>query len=136
MKPIKVTEETYNRIKAHATVGYRSLGAQVELILDEFESVERLRPRTYGEHINEDRPVSRHLPKGTQEALESQLELGGILKNTEPSKPRDKEILDEINAIEDEMKENFGINQDPDYWEDINVRKKALWDEWHQLTGE
>lgn len=62
LKQVKISDELHARIKGYADASYRSIGQQIEYILDQYEGIARAMPRTLGEHIREDRPVDHRIP--------------------------------------------------------------------------
>lgn len=61
-KQIQVSDELHARLKGHADSNYRTLGNQIELLLDQSEGIMKNSPRTLGEHIHIDKPVSEYRP--------------------------------------------------------------------------
>ena len=113
MKQIKVSDEVYEVLSTQAEKHFRTLGGQVEYLI----SLDAREQHSQKEEVAENPEM---------------LKPGGVI---EYKIPREKEILNEINKIEDDIKLNQGVNQDPDWWTAANARKKALWDEWHAITG-
>jgi hypothetical protein len=113
-KIIKVSDETYGKLKCMADKEYRTLGSQIDFLI-EGGGYSSLRPPV-------EETSSENIPK-----------------KISVNAPRDKEILAEINALEADINNADTFNQDPDYWDKINEKKAyvaELWAEWHEVTGQ
>lgn len=116
MAQIKVPDELHARLKSEADKNYRSIGGHIEFLLDNASD-------NTGENTVEKKSDAPH--------QESQ-EITPTPEKIQPPKPRGASvILREINELEREMKES--VNQDPDWWADMNVKKDNLWAEFHAL---
>ena len=121
MKQIKIADDLYDRIKTEADGNFRSIGGQIEFM-----------------EANQ-----RHHFVSTSDLLAAD---ETPLLSTEPEPtptltytlPRDKQILQEITALQEIINSADPVNQDPDYWDVIEEHKKKvqeLWSEWHEATG-
>ena len=140
MKQLKVSDEVYLRIKGYADSGYRSLGSQVELLLDRYEEIKKVQPRSLGAAIHEDRPVSEYIPTYVPTVIDGVFSKNqGGTENPEASKPeraRKAQIVIDINEYQKKIDAADLDNQDPDYWDVIRSYKakiEELWKEWHTL---
>ena len=132
-KQVKISDELYRRVKGYADASYRSIGQQIEYLLDQYEGIARAMPRTLGEHIREDRPVDHRIP---------------VEVNTNSMSPKDipvetppvdgKAIVAKINELNKKIRDADTTNQDPDYWDVINGHKQEvdrLWQEFHKVNN-
>lgn len=114
MKQIKVSDETYNKLKARAEVEYRTLGGQIDFLLqDTFVAPKTSVPK---------------IPHSPVEKVQTTLA------------PRGKgEVLTDIKSLEKERDEKLDYCQDrearfaisQEYGERINL----LWEEYRELDG-
>lgn len=141
MPSIKVSEELHKRLKGAADAHYRSIGGEIEFMMDFIGGRNGAREDVagYGVWIPDNHPANKQ-PK------ESKLALEGVLENPSSSQPeqtssklpRDKELIKQINEISDIIEQADETNQDPDYWAYMNELReevKGLWKEWHDVTG-
>lgn len=110
-KQIKISDELHQRLSGMAAEGYRSIGQQIELLLDQGALLD-----TTPQGV----PESQTTPKKSAP--------------TNSSRRTSKDVLMEINLMEQEKKNS--VNQDPDYWANFAKRHQDLWDEYHSLEGE
>ena len=75
-------------------------------------------------HFNGSPAETTHPPKNTEvETFEPAI--NGLIKRTR------RDVLAEITQIDNELKST--VNQDPDYWADMQERKQLLWDEYNGM---
>ena len=140
-KQIKISDEVYLRLKGYADAAYRPLGMQIEYLLDQFEGIKIVTPRTLGEHIKEDyqtdMPTVNTVDVFSSEPKVDTTKVQAPTRAQAPTSP-EKVILAKINRLQDEIDGANQMNQDPDYWDVINAKReeiKSLWQEWRELTG-
>jgi len=127
---VKISDELHARLKGAADSNYRSIGGEIEWMMDFIGGINGARdndPRMWA-------PGKQQ--SDAKKVLSEQLPLP--IKIEAPTLPRDKQILQEITAIQEIINAADPVNQDPDYWDVIEEHKKKvqeLWSEWHEATG-
>ena len=129
MPQIKVSEDTYKRLKHDADSQFRSLGGHIEYLIamDELREIREYEAKA--QVWMRSKEMNDNLPDEMQ-VHQDQLPLDGIFT----SKRTRKDIQKEINILQAFVDSADYDNQDPDYWQEVNNKKeeiKKLWEEWH-----
>lgn len=117
MPNIKVSDSVYERLKTEAEGNFRTIGGQIEFLM----ANQRTHPVPARDKIEAE---NTPLPKNTEvETFEPAI--NDLIKRTK------RNVLAEIAQIDNELKST--VNQDPDYWADMQERKQLLWDEYNGM---
>lgn len=129
-KQIKVSDETYERLQFLSKEAYRTLGGEIDYLIDYFGGYTESIP---GKNISLPTAKKESSEKGVPPIISR-----GDFPDRVVKLDRATEIVNEIRELEAEVALADTDNQDPDYWEVINAKKsqvQLLWNEWHKVTG-
>lgn len=143
-KQIKVSDETYEKLKFLADEGYRTLGGEIDYLIAVFGGDIVLPVSTTPLIVQKEKPEKEEgVDNFVGDFPNNDLYPEKISSPVRPVIPRTyRTVHNEITALELQLKEEKEaneVNQDPDYWADFNKRSaqvKELWAEYHLLKGD
>lgn len=128
MAQIRLDDAVHERLKAASERDKRSIGGQIEYLLDNILILEDI-------HM----ALSRTSEPRVDDLFSSEPEAAPKEPiAVAPPEHKSREIMDKINSLNKEIREADETNQDPDYWDVINKKKdevQSLWTEWHEAMG-
>ena len=131
-KQIKVSDETYERLQFLSKEAYRTLGGEIDYLIDYFGGFQ-------GDLPGKNNSIAAQPLESSEKVTPPNISREGFPDSAFNHIPRmGSDITREINDIEAEIALANAENQDPDYWIEINKKKlkvQELWAEWHKLTG-